>query len=181
MRRNKRQSDVEHIMLRNKPDPGEAVGRVISLVFVLFIIAILYAAMRNSWPDDSHFEQFMTFSVFLLFAAIPIYIFFALLIKIYWFLFGGETVYYSDSAIYIQQKKALRREVVIPWENVTKVEPYEEPLICILIPTQDPKVLLTYKVAEGKTRKIHFGFGLNKQQQTYVVKRINELLVESFE
>ena len=78
MRRNKRQSDVEHIMLRNKPDSGEAVGRVISLVFVLFIISILYAAMRNSWPDDSHFEQFMTFSVFLLFAAIPIYIFFCL-------------------------------------------------------------------------------------------------------
>ena len=121
------------------------------------------------------------FAAFLVIAAIPLYLCFVLLVKIYWYAFGGETVYYSDSAIYIQQKKAIQREVVIPWESITKVEPYEEPLICMLLPTQDPKVLLTYKVAEGKTRKIHFGFGLNKQQQTYVVKRINELLVESFE
>ena len=181
MRKNTEQSDNEHVMLRNKPDKGEALGRVLALGFVLFIVFILYAAMHNTWPDDSRLEQFMSFAAFLVIAAIPLYLCFVLLVKIYWYAFGGETVYYSDSAIYIQQKKAIQREVVIPWESITKVEPYEEPLICMLLPTQDPKVLLTYKVAEGKTRKIHFGFGLNKQQQTYVVKRINELLVESFE
>ncbi|MCR4826320.1 MAG: hypothetical protein K5882_05135 [Bacteroidales bacterium] len=181
MRKNTEQFDNGHIMLRNRPDKGEALGRVIALGFVLFIVFILYAAMHNTWPDDDRLEQFMSFAAFLLIAAIPLYLCFVLLVKIYWYAFGGETVYYSDSAIYIEQKKAIQREVVIPWESITKVEPYEEPLICMLLPTQDPKVLLTYKVAEGKTRKIHFGFGLNKQQQTYVVKRINELLVESFE
>lgn len=170
-----------NVLLRNRPDPGEAVGRVLALVFVGFVISIFYLAMRNSWPDDDRFEQFMTFSAFLLFAAIPIYIFFVLLVKIYWFLFGGETVYYSESAIYIQQRKAIRQEVVIPWENITKVEPYEEPLICALIPTQDPAVRITYKTADGKTKKIRFGFRLNKEQQRYVVERVRELCVESFE
>ena len=169
------------VMLRNKPDRGEALGRVLALGFMLFVIFILYAAMHDTWPDDSRLEQFMSFSAFLLIAAIPLYLCFVLLVKIYWYAFGGETVYYSDSAIYIQQKKAIRREVVIPWENVTKIEPYEEPLICILVPTQDPTVRITYKTAAGKTRKIRFGFRLNKEQQTYVIERVRELCVESFE
>lgn len=181
MHRNSGHSDDKHILLRNKPDSGEAVGRVIALGILLFIIFIFYAAMRNSWPDDNRFEQFMDYTAFLLLAALPIYLCFVLLIKIYWFVLGGETIYYSDSAIYIQQKKALRREVVIPWENVTKVEPYEEPLIYILIPSQDPKVCITYKTADGKTKKIRCGFCLNKEQQTYVVERVRELLVESFQ
>lgn len=170
-----------NVLLRNNPDPGEAVGRLIALGVLLLLVFILYAAMRSAWRDDALLEKFVDFSVFLLFATIPIYLCFVLMIKIYWFVCGGETIYYSDSAIYIQQKKAVRREVVIPWENVTKIEPYEEPLIYILIPTPDPKVRLSYKTAEGKTKKIRFGFGLNKQQQTYVVERVRELLVESFE
>ena len=169
------------VLLRNKPDKGEALGRVLALGFVGFVIAIFYAAMCATWPEDDRFEMFVTFSTFLLIAAIPIYIFFVLLIKIYWYAFGGETVYYSDSAIYIQQKKAVRREVVIPWENVTKVEPYEEPLIYALIPTQDPTVRITYKTTDGKTKKIRFGFRLNKEQQEYVIDRVRELCVESFE
>jgi hypothetical protein len=174
-------SDDVHVMLRNKPDSGEAVGRVIALGILLFIIFIFYAAMRNSWPDDNRLEQFIDYTAFLILAALPIYLCFVLLIKIYWFVFGGETICYSDSAIYIQQKKALRREVVIPWECVTKVEPYEEPLICILLPTQDPKVCITYRTADGKTKRIRCGFRLNKEQQTYVVERVRELLVESFQ
>jgi len=143
MRKNTEQSDNEHIMLRNRPDKGEALGRVIALGFVLFIVFILYAAMHNTWPDDDRLEQFMSFAAFLLIAAIPLYLCFVLLVKIYWYAFGGETVYYSDSAIYIEQKKAIQREVVIPWESITKVEPYEEPLICMLLPTQDPTVCIT--------------------------------------
>ena len=169
------------VLLRNRPDPGEAFGRLLALGTLLFIIFIFYATMRNAWPDDDWLEQFMDFAAFLALAAFPIYLCFVLLIKIHWFLFGGETIYYSDSAIYIQQKKALRREVVIPWECVTKVESYEEPLICILVPTQDPKVSITYKTADGKTKKIRCGFRLNKEQQRYVVERVQELLVESFE
>lgn len=173
-------SDDAHVLLRNKPDRGEAVGRVIALGFVLFVVVILYAAMRDTWPDDDRLEQFISFSVFLLIAAIPLYLSFVLLVKIYWYGFGGETVYYSDSAIYIQQKKAVRREVVIPWENITKVEPYEEPLICAFLPTQDPKVRLTYKTVDGRTKTIRFGFRLNDKQQRYVVERVQELLVENF-
>ena len=174
-------SDDVHVLLRNKPDRGEAVGRVIALGFVLLVVVILYAAMRDTWPDDDRLEQFISFSVFLLIAAIPIYTCFVLLVKIYWYGFGGETVYYSDATIYIQQRKAVRREVVIPWENITKVEPYEEPLVCAFLPTQDPKVRITYKTAAGKTKKIRFGFRLNKEQQTYVIERVQELIVESFE
>ena len=126
MRKNTEQFDNGHIMLRNRPDKGEALGRVIALGFVLFIVFILYAAMHNTWPDDDRLEQFMSFAAFLLIAAIPLYLCFVLLVKIYWYAFGGETVYYSDSAIYIEQKKAIQREVVIPWESITKVEPYED-------------------------------------------------------
>lgn len=180
-RREVEDSDDVHVLLRNKPDRGEAVGRMIALGFVLFVVFILYAAMRGTWPDDDRLEQFISFSEFLLIAAIPIYTCFVLLVKIYWYGFGGETVYYSDSAIYIQQKKAVRREVVIPWENITKVEPYEEPLICAFLPTQDPKVRITYKTSDGKTKTIRFGFRLNDKQQRYVVERVRELCVESFE
>ena len=180
MRKNTEQFDNGHIMLRNRPDKGEALGRVIALGFVLFIVFILYAAMHNTWPDDDRLEQFMSFAAFLLIAAIPLYLCFVLLVKIYWYAFGGETVYYSDSAIYIEQKKAIQREVVIPWESITKVEPYEEPLICMLLPTQDPTVCITYKTASGKTKKIRFGFRLNKEQQTYVIERVRELCLESF-
>ncbi len=180
MRKNTEQFDNGHIMLRNRPDKGEALGRVIALGFVLFIVFILYAAMHNTWPDDDRLEQFMSFAAFLLIAAIPLYLCFVLLVKIYWYAFGGETVYYSDSAIYIEQKKAIQREVVIPWESITKVEPYEEPLICMLLPTQDPTVCITYKTASDKTKKIRFGFRLNKEQQAYVIERVRELCVESF-
>ena len=180
MRKNTEQFDNGHIMLRNRPDKGEALGRVIALGFVLFIVFILYAAMHNTWPDDDRLEQFMSFAAFLLIAAIPLYLCFVLLVKIYWYAFGGETVYYSDSAIYIEQKKAIQREVVIPWESITKVEPYEEPLICMLLPTQDPTVCITYKTASDKTKKIRFGFRLNKEQQTYVIERVQELCVENF-
>ncbi|MBR4638707.1 MAG: hypothetical protein IKO81_08705, partial [Bacteroidales bacterium] len=65
MRKNTEQSDNEHIMLRNRPDKGEALGRVIALGFVLFIVFILYAAMHNTWPDDDRLEQFMSFAAFL--------------------------------------------------------------------------------------------------------------------
>jgi len=181
MRKDTEYADNEHVLLRNKPDPGGAFGWLIALGIILFFIYIFYSVMLDSWPNDDLLEQFLDYIAFLIVAAFPIYLCFVLLIKIYWYVLGGETIYYSDSVIYIQQKKALRREVVIPWECITKVEPYEEPLICILIPTQDPKVSITYKTADGKTKKIRCGFHLNKEQQTFVVDRIRELCVESFE
>lgn len=40
---------------------------------------------------------------------------------------------------------------------------------------------ITYKNSKGKTKKMRFGLLINRGQLEYVMKRIHELLVESFE
>ena len=180
MRRNTAQSDDEHIMLRNKPDSSGAVADCIGLgIMLVFYIPLIHFMFEDGW--DWILYDFTEFFLFMVFIVGPGYGIFLLIHNIHWKLFGGEIVHYSSSAIYIQQKKLWRREVVIPWDSVTDVEPYDEPIWLALVPTKDPTVCLTYKTPAGTTRKIRFGFHLNKKQQAYVVERVRELCVESFE
>lgn len=173
-------SDVEgRVLLRNKPDPSGVVADCIGLgVVLLFYIPLVRFMFKEDW--DWFLYDLTDFFLFMVFVVGPIYGIFMLVNNIYWQLFGGEIVHYSSSAIYIQQKKLWRQEVVIPWDCVTDVEPYDEPVWLAIVPTKDPTVCLTYKTPDRKTRKIRFGFHLNDKQQAFVVERIRELLVESF-
>jgi hypothetical protein len=165
--------------LRNKPDPGGVIAHGIALgVLLLFFIPISILFFEESSPIITDFVDFLFFVVIIV---LPGWFIFLLINAIYWEIFGGETIHYTLSAIYIQQKKIFRREVVIPWGCVTNVEPYDEPWILFVIPTQDPTVCITYKTPVGRTKKLRFGFHLSKEQQVYVVERVRELCVESFE
>ncbi len=174
-------STVEgNVLLRNKPDHGGAIGYVVALFPVLFLLLLFYAFIQEEWTWEGGIDALLDLLTIVAVAALPLLLYILILSKIYWELLGGETVYYSDSSIYIQQKKIVRKEVVIPWDCVLKVEAYDEPLLLLLVPTEDPTVCLTYKTPAGKTKKIRFGCHLNPKQQQFVVERINELLAEKF-
>lgn len=169
----------EHVLLRNKPSSGGAIADCIGLGMVLlFYVPFVVFMFEDGW--DWFLYDVGDFFLCLSLIVAPGYGIFLVISNIHWELFGGETVFYSKSDIYIQQKRMWRRDVVIPWKCVMSVEPYDEPVWLALVPTKDPTVCLTYKTPDKKTRKIRFGFKLNEKQRTYVVERIRDLLVESF-
>ncbi len=165
------------ILMRNKPDPGTALGQcvalgVMSLFFIPFFIYWLEAF------DPTIIEDWLgTLLIF----GLPFWIIFVLLIEIYWGFLGVEIVYYSDTAIYIQQKQSFRRDVIIPWDCITDIEPYDEPILLYALPTHDPTICITYKKSDGQTKKFRFGYHLSPKNRELVIERIRELLVENFE
>lgn len=116
----------------------------------------------------------------LLIFALPIWIIFVLIVEIYWGFLGCEIVYYSESSLYIQQKQSFRRDAVIPWDCITDIESYDEPILYYALPTHDPTICITYKKADGQTKKFRFGYHLSPKQREIVIDRIQELLVENF-
>lgn len=176
MSRNTKYFDSGHVLLRNKPDQGTALGQCVALgIMCLFFIPFFTYWIQDFGPCTVE-DILMTFVIF----ALPFWIIFVLLIEIYWGFLGSEIVYYSDSALYIQQKQSFRRDVVIPWDCITDIEPYDEPFFLYALPTHDPTICITYKKGDGSTKKARFGYHLSPKQREIVIDRIQELLVENF-
>ncbi|MBR3559670.1 MAG: hypothetical protein IKN78_12490 [Bacteroidales bacterium] len=177
--RNDADNEVEgHVLLRNKPDPGGAVAHGA----MLFLISIFFIPLTVSlWEGDIVVAiGWEDLFILVMFQLLPGWLLVLLVSALHWDLFGGETVYYSPSAIYIQQKRLFRRELVIPWDFMMEIKPYSESPLLFAIPTHNPTICATYRTSSGKTKTIRFGFNLNNKQQTFVVERIRELLVENF-
>lgn len=164
------------VLFRNKPDQGTALGQCVALgIMCLFFIPFFIYWLETF--DPTIIEDWLGI---LLFFALPFWIIIVLLIEIYWGFLGCEILYYSDSAIYIQQKQSFRRDIVIPWDSITGIEPYDEPILYYALPTHDPTICITYKKADGQTKKFRFGYHLSPKQREIVIDRIQELLVENF-
>ena len=165
------------VLLYNKSDAGTALGQCVALgIVAMFFVPIAVAIFDESWLMSSFFDIF----VLLLFFFIPLWIVVVLLIEIYWGFLGSEIIYYSDTALYIQQKQSFRRDVVIPWDCITDIEPYDEPILYYALPTHDPTICVTYKKANGRMKKFRFGYHLSPKKREIVIDRIQELLVENF-
>lgn len=164
------------VLLRNKPDQGTALGHCFGLGIVSFFFVPMFI-MSLEFIDPYDIADIL---IMLLFFFPPLWIIVVLLIEIYWGFLGSEIVYYSDTMLYIQQKQSFRRDVVIPWNSITDIEPYDEPILYYGLPTHDPTITLHYKTNEGKTKKVRFGYHLSPKQRELVIERIQELLVENF-
>ena len=164
------------VLLRNKPDPGTALGQCVALgVMSLFFIPFFIYWLESF--DPTIIEDWLgTLLIF----GLPFWIIFVLLIEIYWGFLGGEIIYYSESALYVQQKQSFRRDVVIPWDCITSIEPYDEPILYYALPTHDPTICITYKKDNGKTKKFRFGYHLSPKNRELVIERLQELLVKNF-
>ncbi len=165
------------VLLYNKPDAGTALGQCVALgIVALFFVPFALAIFDESWLTLS----FVDFFVLFLFFIIPLWIVIVLLIEIYWGFLGSETIYYSDTALYVQQKQSFRRDVVIPWDCITDIEPYDEPILYYALPTHDPTICITYKKANGQTKKFRFGYHLSPNKRELVIERLQKLLVKNF-
>lgn len=165
------------VLLYNKPDAGTALGQCVALgIMSLFFVPFALAIFDESWLTPS----FVDFFVLFLFFIIPLWIVIVLLIEIYWGFLGSETIYYSDTALYVQQKQSFRRDVVIPWDCITDIEPYDEPILYYALPTHDPTICITYKKANGQTKKFRFGYHLSPNKRELVIERLQKLLVKNF-
>ena len=172
----KRTSVNGSVLFYNKPDAGTALGQCVALgIVALFFVPIASALFDNTWEFD-----FVDFFILIVFFLIPLWIVIVLLIEIYWGFLGSETIYYSESALYIQQKQSFRRDIVIPWNCITDIEPYDEPILFYALPTHDPTICITYKKANGRMKKARFGYHLSPKKREVVIERIQELLVENF-
>lgn len=174
-------SDVEYsddvrVLLRNKPDQGTALGQCVALgIMSLFTIPFFMMWMEEF--DPIYIDDWLgTLLIF----GLPFWIIFVLLIEIYWGFLGSEIVYYSDTVLYIQQKQSFRRDMVISWDAISSIEPYDEPIFLYALPTHDPTICIQYKTADGRTKKSRFGYHLSPKQREIVIDRIQELLVENF-
>ena len=164
------------VLLYNKPDAGTALGQCVALgIVAMFFVPIVIAVFDKTWTLD-----FVDFFVLIVFILIPFWIVIVLLIEIYWGFLGSEIIYYSDTALYVQQKQSFRRDVVIPWDCITDIEPYDEPILYYALPTHDPTICITYKKANGQTKKFRFGYHLSPKKREIVIERIQKLLVKSF-
>ena len=164
------------VLLYNKPDAGTALGQCVALgIVAMFFVPIVIAVFDKTWTLD-----FVDFFVLIVFILIPFWIVIVLLIEIYWGFLGSEIIYYSDTALYVQQKQSFRRDVVIPWDCITDIEPYDEPILYYVLPTHDPTICITYKKANGQTKKFRFGYHLSPNKREIVIERIQKLLVKSF-
>ena len=164
-----------HVLLHNKPDPGAALAQFIVLgILSTFFIPLFFVIL------DENIWDIVDFLLLLLFFSPFFWIVIVLLIEIYWGFLGGEIIYYSDKALYIQQKQSFRRDVVIPWDCITDIEPYDEPILLYALPTHDPTICITYKKANGRMKKARFGYHLSPKKREVVIERIQELLVKNF-
>lgn len=164
-----------HVLLHNKPDPGAALAQFIVLgILSTFFIPLFFVIL------DENIWDIVDFLLLLLFFSPFFWIVIVLLIEIYWGFLGGEIIYYSDKALYIQQKQSFRRDVVIPWDCITDIEPYDEPILLYALPTHDPTICITYKKANGRMKKVRFGYHLSPKKREVVIERIQELLVKNF-
>ena len=164
-----------NILLQNKPDAGTALGHCVALgiLSVLVIPFILYML------EDFYFTLEDLMPILILFTPI-FWLFIVLLIEIYWGFLGSEIIYYSDTVLYIQQKQSFRRDVVIPWDCITNIEPYDEPILYFGLPTHDPTITLHYKTQKGKAKKVRFGYHLSPKQREITIERIKELCVQKY-
>ena len=164
------------VLLYNKPDAGTALGQCVALgIVAMFFVPIVSAVFDKTWT-----LVFVDFFILIVFVLIPLWIVIVLLIEIYWGFLGSEIIYYSDTALYVQQKQSFRRDVVIPWDCITDIEPYDEPILYYALPTHDPTICITYKKANGRTKKFRFGYHLSPKKRELVIERIQKLLVKSF-
>lgn len=164
-----------NILLRNKPDPGTALAQFIVLgILSTFFIPLFFVIL------DENIYDIVEFLMLLLFFSPFFWILIVLLIEIYWGFFGSESIYYSDKALYIQQKQSFRRDIVIPWDCITDIEPYDEPILLYALPTHDPTICITYKKSNGRTKKVRFGYHLSPKKREVVIERLQELLVKNF-
>ena len=171
-----RRTTVEgNVLLRNKPDPGAALAQfiVLGILSTFFIPFFIFLLNDNFYDIVDLLLLLLVFSPFF-------WIVIVLLIEIYWGFLGSEIVYYSDTMLYIQQKQSFRRDVVIPWDCITDIEPYDEPILFYALPTHDPTICITYKKANGRTKKFRFGYHLSPKKREIVIERIQKLLVKSF-
>lgn len=171
-----REHSEHSVLFRNKPDPGTALGQSVALGIVSMFTVPFFIMWLEEFDPTIIGDWLGTFIVF----ALPFWIIFVLLIEIYWGFLGVEIVYYSGTMLYIQQKQSFRRDVVIPWDCITSIEPYDEPILFYALPTHDPTVCITYKKSNGQTKKVRFGYHLSPKQRQIVIERIQELLVENF-
>lgn len=169
-----------HILFRNKPDKAAAIPLLIALGFLLlFYIPMFQFYIEDGLLEDS-LDTFSDFLTLLIFIGLPSYILFTIFSTIYWDILGEEVVYYSESSIYISQRKVVNKYSVIPWDAVTNISPYDEPLLLALIPTHDPTICITYKKSNGLTRKVRLGYHLSPKQRENIIDLLQELLVENF-
>ena len=176
MKRSDKSYTIEgNILLRNKPDPGAALAQFIVLGILSTFLIPLFLYLLNE-----NFYDIVDFLLLLLVFSPLFWIVLVLIIEIYWGFLGSEIIYYSDKAFYIQQKQSFRRDVVIPWNCITDIEPYDEPILFYALPTHDPTICITYKKANGRMKKARFGYHLSPKKREVVIERIQELLVENF-
>ena len=164
-----------NILLRNKPDPGAALAQFIVLgILSAFLIPLFLYLLNENFYDVGEF-------LLLLLVFSPLFwIVIVLIIEIYWGFLGSEILYYSDKALYIQQKQSFRKDVVISWDCITDIEPYDEPILFYALPTHDPTICLHYKSKNGKSKKVRFGYHLSPKKREIVIERLQELLVKNF-
>ena len=171
-----RKEEIEgHVLMHNKPDPGAALAQFIVLGILSTFLIPLFVYLVNE-----NFYDLVDFLILLLVFSPLFWIVIVLIIEIYWGFLGSEILYYSDKALYIQQKQSFRRDIVIPWDCVTDIEPYDEPILFYALPTHDPTICITYKKKNARTKKVRFGYHLSPKKREVVIERLQELLVKNF-
>ena len=178
------ESDGRTKLLSSRPEPDNilvfGLATLIGSVFCFFafcfviseIIEIGWGGLQGFWPFLYGLLQ-----AFII-CGVPVAYTLLVLDLLIWQIKGKEIVTYSKEDLLIQHKRLFSREWRIPWDCILEVKPYDAPWYFW---TTEEKLLLTYKNAKGKTKKVKFGLLLNEEQQEYVIERIKELCVQNFE
>ena len=178
-----RESDGRTKLLSSRPEPDNilvfGLATLIGSVFCFFafyfviseIIEIGKGGLQGFWPFLYGLLQ-----AFII-CGVPIAYTLLVLDLLIWQIRGKEIVTYSKEDLLIQHKRLFCREWRIPWDSILEVNSYDAPWYFW---RAEEKLLLTYKKAKGKTKKVKFGLLLNDNQQEYVIERIKELCVQNY-
>ncbi len=170
-------------LLSSRPDPDNilvfGLAVLIGSVFCFFAFYFVISMMIEIGWDGLHgFWPFMygLLQAFVI-CGVPVAYTLLVLDLLIWQIRGKEIVTYSKEDLLIQHKRLFSREWRIPWDCILEVNSYDAPWYFW---RAEEKLLLTYKNAKGKTKKVKFGLLLNDNQQEYVIERIKELCVQNY-
>ena len=176
-------SDGRTKLLSSHPEPDNilvfGLAVLIGSVFCFFAFCFVISTMIEiGWGGLHGFWQFLygALQAFII-CGVPIAYTLLVLDLLIWQIKGREIVTYSKEDLLIQHKRLFSREWRIPWDCILEVKPYDAPWYFW---RAEEKLLLTYKNAKGKTKKVKFGLLLNEDQQEYVIERIKELCVQNY-